>query len=147
MRITFIAFCLVASIGVYSQTVTEGGVEGCSCGVLWDTVIEEFNHSDQVYAGKVIGLSEDKKSIVIEVIRAWKGVTTKSVKVRFIPDDPCRHNYPFIVGQNYIIYSSAGLTCSTRIKELLRSVTDIQQFPNAPTFINDEYGSRFPPEY
>ena len=130
----------------YSQKAIEGGVTACDCGVYYETPKDEYRASDQVFAGKALGLTKDRKSIEFEVIRSWKGVAEARCLITYEAEPPCKVTYPFIIGHNYLVYAKhlSSRTCS-RTKDLLLSAIDYQQFPNDPIYINPNYRGPFPP--
>ena len=144
-RYCLIAVILLTALAASAQKVVESSVMAEDCGAYYETLLAEYEHADQVFAGKALGLSQDRSHVVFEVIRSWKGVTSESCEVVFSPTGPCS-TYPFVVGRNYLVFAFHGRSPSgTRTKELLSSALEMQQFPNAPIYINPKYGGAFPP--
>lgn len=82
----------------------------CSCAEL-PTVSEEMEHSDAIFSGKVMEITEKKangymtKSVLFEVTNTWKGVDESQVIITTGQGGgDC--GFRFIEGQEYLVYAT-----------------------------------------
>lgn len=73
-------------------------------------VAEALSTSDKVFLGKALHISSDRKEIVFQVVKAWKGVTSETTSIIYEYPVAGGCAYAFVIGEMYLVYTIQNRT-------------------------------------
>jgi len=97
-------------------------VQACSCLRPPEAPVA-LKEAGAVFVGKVTGIEREKDGlrVTMEVDRAWKGITAKSVIVK-TASDSAMCGYNFEIGKSYLVYTHATKAADGKQPELATNI-------------------------
>ena len=105
-----IIFSLIFAIFLIASAATN--IFACDCIRSGDDNLQElvefdYNNSEAVFSGEVIGISKNPASLVVKVKfkieKSWKNISQEEVLLTASNNDEC--GYEFKVGKRYLVYA------------------------------------------